>query len=175
MNRLIGVVVKASASGAAGPLFYSRLRRGDFYGSSHTNDFNISTPVATLSGAWRNRVGAGTGRIDVCILQVSEFDLQLLSECGSTYNCLSRSIRDTPACCWNVKQPTNQQQHKNRKHHSSPSPNQGKSSHYQNTVSSFTADDSSTAGRGAQISPRIVQPAILRQSPQGLTRAASLA
>ena len=37
-------------------------------------------------------------------------DLQLLSQCGSTVNCLSR-IRpwDTLACCWDVKEPTNQQ------------------------------------------------------------------
>ena len=35
------------------------LRR-DFYGSSHTSDLNIGTPVATLPGAWRNRVSAGS-------------------------------------------------------------------------------------------------------------------
>ena len=32
-----------------------------FSGSSHTSDLNIGTPVATLPGAWRYRVSAGTG------------------------------------------------------------------------------------------------------------------
>ena len=50
-NRLVGLVVKASASGAEDPGFESRLRR-DFSGSSHTSDSKIGTPVATLPGAW---------------------------------------------------------------------------------------------------------------------------
>ena len=33
---------------------------GIFSGSSHTNDFKIGTPVATLPGAWRYRVSAGS-------------------------------------------------------------------------------------------------------------------
>ena len=41
---------------------------GIFSGSSHTSDFNIGTPVATLPGAWRYRVSAGTGRSSVSIL-----------------------------------------------------------------------------------------------------------
>ena len=65
--RLVGLVVKASASRAEGPGFESRLRR-DFSGSSHTSDLNIGTPVATLPGAWRYRVSAGTGRPGVSIL-----------------------------------------------------------------------------------------------------------
>ena len=64
---LIGLVVKASASGAEGPDFESRLRR-DFSGSSHTSDLKIGTPVATLSGAWHYRVSAGTGQPGVSIL-----------------------------------------------------------------------------------------------------------
>ena len=59
--RLVGLVVKASASKAEDPGFESRLRR-DFSGSSHTSDLNIGTPVVTLPGAWRYRVSAGTGR-----------------------------------------------------------------------------------------------------------------
>ena len=47
--------------------FESRLRR-DFSGSSHTNDFKIGTPVATLPGAWRYTVSAGTGGPGVSIL-----------------------------------------------------------------------------------------------------------
>ena len=30
-------------------------------GSSHTSDLRNGTPVATLPGAWRYRVSAGTG------------------------------------------------------------------------------------------------------------------
>ena len=41
---------------------------GFFSGSSHTRDFKIGTPVATLPGAWRYRVSAGTGWPGVNIL-----------------------------------------------------------------------------------------------------------
>ena len=55
VDRLAGLVVKD-------PGFESRLRR-DFSGSSHTSDLKkFSTAVATLPGAWRYRVSAGTGR-----------------------------------------------------------------------------------------------------------------
>ena len=60
-------MVKASASGAEDPGFESRLRR-DFSESSHTSGSKIGTPVATLPGAWRDRVSAGTGRPGVSIL-----------------------------------------------------------------------------------------------------------
>ena len=66
-DRLPGLVVKASASRAEDPGFESRLRR-DLSGSSHTSDFKIGTPVATLPGAWHYRVSAGTGRPDASIL-----------------------------------------------------------------------------------------------------------
>ena len=66
-DRVLGRVVKASASGAEGPEFESRLRR-DFSGSSHTSDLKIGTPVVTLPGAWRYRVSAWTGRPSVSIL-----------------------------------------------------------------------------------------------------------
>ena len=39
-----------------------------FQGSSHASDFKIGTPVATLPGAWRYRVSAGTGLPGVSIL-----------------------------------------------------------------------------------------------------------
>ena len=39
-----------------------------FSGFSHTSDSKIGTPVATLPGAWRYRVSAGTGRPGVSIL-----------------------------------------------------------------------------------------------------------
>ena len=66
-NRLDGLVVKASASRAEDPGFESHLR-WDFSGSSHTSDLKIVTPVATLPGAWRNMVSAGTGQPGVSIL-----------------------------------------------------------------------------------------------------------
>ena len=46
----------------------SRVRIGIFPGLSHTSDFKIGTPVATLLGAWRYRVSAGTGWPGVSIL-----------------------------------------------------------------------------------------------------------
>ena len=39
-----------------------------FSGSSHTSDFKIGTPVATLPGAWHYRVSTGTGQPGVSIL-----------------------------------------------------------------------------------------------------------
>ena len=66
-DRLGGLVVKASALGAEDPGFESRLRR-DFSGSSHTSDLKVGTPLATLPGAWRYRVSAGTGLPGVSIL-----------------------------------------------------------------------------------------------------------
>ena len=68
VNRLVGLVVKASASRAEDPGFESRLCRDFLGGSSHTSDFKIGTPVATLPGAWRYRVSTGTGRPGVSIL-----------------------------------------------------------------------------------------------------------
>ena len=67
VDRLVGLVVKASASRAEDPQYKSRLRR-DFFGSSHTSDLKIGTPVATLPGAWRYSVSAGTGWLNVSML-----------------------------------------------------------------------------------------------------------
>ena len=66
-HRLVGLLVKASASRAEDPGFEFRLHR-DFSGSSHTSDLKIGTPVAALPGAWCYRVSAGTGRPGVSIL-----------------------------------------------------------------------------------------------------------
>ena len=49
------------------PGFESRLR-WDFLGLSYTGDLKGGTPVATLPGAWRYRVSAGTGWPGVSIL-----------------------------------------------------------------------------------------------------------
>ena len=67
-DRLVGLVVKASASRAEGPGFESRLRRDFFRGRVIPVTSKIGTPVATLPGAWRYRVSIGTGRPGVSIL-----------------------------------------------------------------------------------------------------------
>ena len=59
-HRLVGLVVKVSASRAEDPGFESRLRR-DFSGSSHTSGLKIGTPLAILPDACRYWVSAGTG------------------------------------------------------------------------------------------------------------------
>ena len=108
-SRLDSLMVKASASGAEGPGFQSRLRR-DFSGSSHTSDFKIGTPVATLPGAWRYGVSAGTGWPGVSILWLGEVESCIcnfyLSVAAGKIVCADPTW-DTLACCWDVKQPTN--------------------------------------------------------------------
>ena len=52
IDRLVGLVVKASALRAEDPEFESRLCHGDFSRLNHTIDLKIGTPVATLPGAW---------------------------------------------------------------------------------------------------------------------------
>ena len=74
VDRLVGLVVKASASKAEDPEFESRLCRDFFTGSSHTSDLKIGTPVATLPGAWRYRVSTGTGWPSVSILWLGEVE-----------------------------------------------------------------------------------------------------
>ena len=56
--RLVGLVVKASASRGQDPRLESHLRR-DFSGSSHTSDLNIGTPLATLA----RRIGSALGLV----------------------------------------------------------------------------------------------------------------
>ena len=73
-DRLVGLVVKASTSRAEDPMFDSRLHRGDFFGSSHTSDIKLGTPVATLPGTSRYRINAGTGWPGVCILWLGEVE-----------------------------------------------------------------------------------------------------
>ena len=60
-------MVKASASRVEDPGFDSRLHRRDFE-ESHTNDFKISTAVAILPSAWRDRVNTETGWPSVSML-----------------------------------------------------------------------------------------------------------
>ena len=68
------LVIKASGSRANDLGFDSHLRPGDFSRSSHTSDFKIGAPVATLPGAWRHRVSAGTGWHCVSILRLGEME-----------------------------------------------------------------------------------------------------
>ena len=64
-DRFAGLVVKASASGAEDP--GSNIPACDRI-FPHTSDLKIGTPVATLPGAWRHRISAGTGRPSVSML-----------------------------------------------------------------------------------------------------------
>ena len=66
-NRLVGLVVRRPPRERKIPASNPACA-GLFSGSSHTSDFKIGTPVATLPGAWRYRVSAGTGRPGVSIL-----------------------------------------------------------------------------------------------------------
>ena len=61
---LIGLVIKASTARSADLGFSSCFLHVDFSGSSHT----MGTPEATLPGALRYRVSAGTDRPDASIL-----------------------------------------------------------------------------------------------------------
>ena len=67
LNRLVGLVVRRPPRERKVP-GSNPACDGIFSRSSHTCDLNIGTPVATLPGAWRYRVSAGTGRSGVCIL-----------------------------------------------------------------------------------------------------------
>ena len=95
---------KASASRAEDPGFESRWSRDFFLGRviPVTSKLALQWLPCLAPGVTGSALGlVGTG---VSILRLRTFDLQLLSQCGSTSNCLSRSVprRD-------VKQPTNKQ------------------------------------------------------------------
>ena len=81
MDRLVGLVVKASASRAANlgsiPACAVDLSRG----SSHTSDLKFGVPVASLPGAWRYRISAGTGRRDVSMLRLGEIERVICNFC----------------------------------------------------------------------------------------------
>ena len=66
-DRLVGLVVRCPPRERKIP-GSNPACAGIFSGSSHTSDLKIGTPVATLPGAWRYRVSAGTGRPGVSIL-----------------------------------------------------------------------------------------------------------
>ena len=67
LRRLVGLVVRRPPRERK-ILGSNPACAGIFSGSSHTSDSKIDTPAATLPGAWRYRVSAGTGRPCVSIL-----------------------------------------------------------------------------------------------------------
>ena len=91
VDHLAGLVDKASASGAEGPGFESRLRR-DFSGSSHTSDLKIGYD-------YHYRVRAGTGRPGVSILWLGEVESLIcnfyLSVAARKIVCADPSLRYT--------------------------------------------------------------------------------
>ena len=66
-DRLVGLVVRRPPRERKIP-GSNPACDGIFSGSSHTSDFKIGIPVASLPGAWLYRVSAGTGRPGVSIL-----------------------------------------------------------------------------------------------------------
>ena len=91
-HPLIGLVVKASTLRAEDLGFHSCLRCGNFCGSSHTSDLKIALQwlPCQVPGVMGSVLGLA-GLVSVYCDWV-RFDLQLLSQCGSTYNSLSRSV-----------------------------------------------------------------------------------
>ena len=73
LYRLVGLVVRRPPRERKIP-GSNPACTGIFSGSSHTSDLKIGTPVATLSGTWRNRVSTGTGRPGVSILWLDEVE-----------------------------------------------------------------------------------------------------
>ena len=78
MYRLFGLVVRRPPRERKVPGL-NLACAGIFSGSSHTSDFKIGTPAATLPGAWRYRVSAGTGRPGVSILWLGEMESLICS------------------------------------------------------------------------------------------------
>ena len=80
--RLLGLVVKASASRAENPGFECRLRR-DFSGRvipvTKKKKKKKGTSVATLAGAWLYRVSGGTGWPSVSKLCLGEMESMICS------------------------------------------------------------------------------------------------
>ena len=67
LYHLISLAIEASSLRAEDSGFEFCLR-WDFSTLSHTSDLKIGTPVASLPGAWRYKVSAGTGQPSVSVL-----------------------------------------------------------------------------------------------------------
>ena len=72
-DRLIGLVVRCLPQERKIP-GSNPACAGIFSGSNHSSDLKIGTPVATLPGAWRYWVSAGTGWPRVSILWLGEVE-----------------------------------------------------------------------------------------------------
>ena len=105
--HLVGLVAQALASRAEDPGFESRLWR-DVSGVE-SNDFKIGTPVATLPGVIGSVLGL-VGPVSVHCDWVRWKVWPATSISVWQHVKLSEQVRpwDTLACCWDVKQPTNQ-------------------------------------------------------------------
>ena len=110
-NHLIGLVVRRPPRESK-VLGLNPTCAWIFSGSSHTCDLNIGTPVATLPGACRYRVSAGTGQPGVSILWLGEMWSLIcdfyLSVAARKIVCADPTLRYT-RICWDIKQPTNKQ------------------------------------------------------------------
>ena len=80
LDRLAGLVVRSPPRERKIPGSNPACVR-IFSGSSHTSDFKIGTPVATLPGSWRYWVSTGTGRPGVRILWLGEVERLICSFC----------------------------------------------------------------------------------------------
>ena len=93
-DRLVGLVVRCPPGERKIPGSNPGWA-GIFSGSSHTSDLKMGTAVATLSGAWRYRVSAGTGLPGVSILRLGEVTRLICNfylSVATRKNCLSRSV-----------------------------------------------------------------------------------
>ena len=97
-DRLVGLVVRHPPRERKVPGSNPACAR-IFSASSYTSDLNIGTPVATLPGAWRYRVSAGTGRPGVSILWLGEMESLIcnsyLSVAAYKIVCADPSLRYT--------------------------------------------------------------------------------
>ena len=97
-DRLVGLVVKASASRAVDLGLIPACEVGLFLRRViPCSDFKIATPVIIVPCQGLSVIGSALGlgvSVSVHLDQVRQNGLQLLSHCGRTYNCLNRSISE---------------------------------------------------------------------------------
>ena len=100
-DRLVGLVVRRPPRERKTPGL-NPVCPGIFSGWSHTSDSKIDTPVATLPGAWRYRVSVHFEWVRWKVGSATSTSVWQHVK-------LSEQIfpRDTLACCWDVKHPTN--------------------------------------------------------------------
>ena len=107
-------MVQASASRAEDPGFDSRWGR-DFSGSSYTSDLHTGIPVATLPGV----IGSVLGLVAPVSVYCDWVRWRVWSATSvSVWQHVKSSEQIRPwdrlACCWDVKQPTNNNNHISR-------------------------------------------------------------